>query len=429
MLGVEGLKRICGRLSTRLQALNIGFNQHVSDLFSRAFVGREMNGGFKLNWKLTAAEQRRIFLVLPLCLPDLIIQECKFLNDHRGRPAQAPVLNDPSEEIIFCLASTLSWYQEMRSKKMSESDINQVSQDSGSILKLWISTFPSRDARLPKKQTRAQHTNEHMTASDSEDSVSSSSSEEDLTVGPHVPKKNAHQYPKAHAIMHVSASILLYGEWANCSAESLERKHVDIKDAAQQTNQRDGWLLQVLMRTKRESDIAVQASQMRRDEESIMLQCNPAGVLTPASFGDALHHSGLRMPVWNLIVKWGECVKHLDIRQPSLKIPWDSLSYTQSEVVMQCKEMMELPEAMAYYIQDTMLRMAPPGLWSNIPKHGALTTQEMYTLNKCIVTPSRLSRHSRFAVTEEHILCYNVMTIQHPNMHDCIIKIRAHPFR
>jgi hypothetical protein len=468
MLGLDGLKTICARLSTRLQNLNVGLNQHVSDLFTRALVGREMHHGYKLNWQLTAAEQRRVFVLLPLCLPNLITEECNKLNSHTNRPEEVPDVTDPSEEIIFCMGSTLSWYQKMRCRQMSQSDIDTVAGDSGALLTLWDTTFPSRDARLPKRlpqdgafeksatdndddqDTSSMSDSSSVSSSSSEDVSSSSSEDMSLSSVDHTAtaknvKKTAHQYPKAHAMMHAPASIELYGQWANCSAESMERKHVDIKDAAQQTNQRDGWLLQVLMRTKRESDISAKASQMRtgastvsdqnglnghghsvRDEQEELN--TEGGVMTAASFGDTLHHSGLRMPIWTFIVQWAECMKVLDIRQPVLKIPWDSLSYAKSEVVVQCKAMMELPEAMAYYIQESFLSTSHMQTWSKIPVNGALSTQEMHELNKCIVPPPRHCK-SRQWTSVEHILCFNVMTIKHPDILNCCIKLRAHPFR
>ena len=126
--------------------------------------------------------------------------------------------------------------------------------------------------------------------------------------------------------------------------------------------------------------------------------------------------------------RWSECMKSLEIRQPTLKIPWDSLAYIGSEVVVQCKEMMELPEAMAYYIQSSLLSRARWKLGPQISLEGALETLEMYALNKCIVPPPRHNK-SRAGYNVEHVLCYNVMTIKHPTICNYSIKLRAHPFR
>ena len=116
------------------------------------------------------------------------------------------------------------------------------------------------------------------------------------------------------------------------------------------------------------------------------------------------------------------------MRWKRLTIPWNSLSYVKSQILMQCPQLRELPEAMAYYIQQHMMHRSSRHSWVGISSQGQLTTEEMYTLNQCIATPPR-SCKSRGLQKEEHILCYNVMTIEHPHIHDCIIKLRAHPFR
>jgi len=464
-LGLDGLKRICTRMSRRLRLLDIGFNEHVCDLFCRAFVGREMTGGYKLNWKLTAAEQRHVFLVLPLCITDLIQEECQALNADASRPAGAPLIQDPSQEIIFALGSSLNWYQQMRCSSLTERDIDTVTGDAVSLVKLWAELLPTRDAKLPRRsqgsstQVAPKEKDAIEDVEDEEDDISccneSDEAEPDLFEGDSVARtggegmkrravKPAHQYPKAHAMLHASASIRLYGQWANCSAESLERKHVDIKDAAQQTNQREHWLLQVLMRTKRESDIRVQAAEVRHamareplsgnidDLDASASQGrdgvssrNHAASQQAASFGDKLHRSGLQMPVWNFIVKWRECMKKLSIRQEGLTIHWESLAYKKSEVLRQCPELLELPMAMAYYVQEHMMhRCSRPG-WGGIPTEGRLSTAEMHTLVQCVdAPPPWAGRH-----LGPSLLCYNVMTIQHALIDDCIIKLRAHPFR
>ena len=44
--------------------------------------------------------------------------------------------------------------------------------------------------------------------------------------------------------------------WLNTSAEAIEAKHLDIKHAADKTNQKEDWRMQALVREKRQDDVA-----------------------------------------------------------------------------------------------------------------------------------------------------------------------------
>jgi len=110
---------------------------------------------------------------------------------------------------------------------------------------------------------------------------------------------------------------------------------------------------------------------------------------------------------------------------PRKKSPWESLSYLSSEVLRQCPQLLELPMSMAYYIQEHMMHRCSREGWDGIPTQGQLSTAEMHTVLHCVdAPPPWAGRH-----LGRSLVCYNVMTIQHPLIDDCIIKLRAHPFR
>ena len=61
-------------------------------------------------------------------------------------------------------------------------------------------------------------------------------------------------FPKAHAMCHATTTIRLFGPLEGSSGESLEKRHVAIKDSFQRTNNKPGSELQVLCSEMRKDD-------------------------------------------------------------------------------------------------------------------------------------------------------------------------------
>jgi len=78
----------------------------------------------------------------------------------------------------------------------------------------------------------------HVLKGESVDSASEGSEEEESAK----PTKRPWGFLKAHGIgAHVWASILLYGNMANVSAQIIENMHVPVKDLARRSNGKRGW--------------------------------------------------------------------------------------------------------------------------------------------------------------------------------------------
>jgi len=64
------------------------------------------------------------------------------------------------------------------------------------------------------------------------------------------------QLPKAHAMYHLSTTVRLFGPLQGSSGESLERRHVDMKEAFTRTN------------NHKECEVQVLRGEMRMDDSS-----------------------------------------------------------------------------------------------------------------------------------------------------------------
>ena len=91
-------------------------------------------------------------------------------------------------------------------------------------------------------------------------------------------------FPKAHAMYHATTTVRLYGplEWS--SAETVERRHVEIKEAFTRTNNRKECEVQVLRGEMRIDDSTGGRTRPRDDADGCQ---TGAGTSEPAQF----HHT------------------------------------------------------------------------------------------------------------------------------------------
>ncbi len=146
--------------------------------------------------------------------------------------------------------------------------------------------------------------------SDSEDAVDS-----------HLIVSKAWTFPKAHAMCHASTTVRLFGPLEGSSGESLEKRHVAIKDAFQHcTNNHAGCELQVLCEEIRMNDTwctngGLSNEPARAEGVSQHVRHRKPGVaareLTIASFQDNMHISARRFPVWEVACHWRKCSREL----------------------------------------------------------------------------------------------------------------------
>jgi len=231
--------------------------------------------------------------------------------------------------------------------------LDEIHEEAGSVLEDLHTVFPERNLRVPDVASPESDEDQDSSDlgssdkdledacgqdSDSEDSdeshsdsaessVNASASADDSysdsedAVDSHSIVSKTWTFPKAYAMCHASTTVSLFGPLEGISGESLEKRHVAIKDVFQHgTNNHAGCELQVLCTEMRMDDTwctngglsneparAEGVSQHARDRKPGVA----ARERTNASFQDNVHISARRFPVWEVACRWRKCLREL----------------------------------------------------------------------------------------------------------------------
>ena len=137
--------------------------------------------------------------------------------------------------------------------------------------------------------------------------------------------------------------LLITGSVGNASAQAIEAAHLRIKIAFAQTNQKEGWQVQVLMREKRLDDAAA-ASRMAGGRQGVHRQA-----------------SSLHSHQWAIIEHWQQCAKVLGARvklKSRQALTLDLASLALRDCIWRTRDahgdIIRLPYALAKYVQDAL---------------------------------------------------------------------------
>ena len=137
--------------------------------------------------------------------------------------------------------------------------------------------------------------------------------------------------------------LLITGSVGNASAQAIEAAHLRIKIAFAQTNQKEGWQVQVLMREKRLDDAAA-ASRMAGGREGVHRQA-----------------SSLHSHQWAIIEHCQQCAKVLGARvklKSRQALTLDLASLALRDCIWRTRDahgdIIRLPYALAKYVQDAL---------------------------------------------------------------------------
>ena len=188
--------------------------------------------------------------------------------------------------------------------------------------------------------------------------------------------------PKFHALIHIATGLWLFGRyditrlvhtppqhictrgtvtcvpltamevlatrWQNTSAEAIEARHKLIKEAADRTNQKASWCMQVLVREKRQDDVSsASASLSAVDEDS-------------ASNQPSTRHTC----IWSLVEDYQSCSRVLGARVYTAqrrKLTIDLASFAMRDNIWTTKDvngdLCDLPYALAKYLQGLLYKV------------------------------------------------------------------------
>jgi hypothetical protein len=191
------------------------------------------------------------------------------------------------------------------------------------------------------------------------------------------------------------------GSCNNTSAQALEGKHLHIKSAAEMTNQRSTWLLQILLREKRMDDTAYEAATG-----------------TPGIGGASCERgeqtSTRDFCVWPLLMRFRETVRILGARAKLGDKTWfvmdlAALAWRQSVWLKQdvYGDMEDLAYTMAKYLQDDLSRVVPAMPSPSNEKDKRLTAMEMHQILK------HVQPFQQHPARRGHLAVYNHIRIQH----------------
>ena len=159
--------------------------------------------------------------------------------------------------------------------------LDELHEEAGRVLEDLRTVLPERNLRVPDVASAApdEHKESDLEACDSESDVDGDgeacdsdvdgdrdlSESQDADSDPNLSDSedaddclprvsHAWTFPKAHAMCHATTTIRLFGPLEGSSGESLEKRHVAIKDSFQRTNNKPGSELQVLCSEMRKDD-------------------------------------------------------------------------------------------------------------------------------------------------------------------------------
>ena len=245
---------------------------------------------------------------------------------------------------------------------------------------------------------------------------------------------HAWTFPKAHAMCHATTTIRLFGPLEGSSGESLEKRHVAIKDSFQRTNNKPGSELQVLCSEMRKDDTWSRGANGGRSNEGACAEvpAHAGRARTNASFQDNVHLSGKRFPVWEVARRWRKCsrvLKYAACRSHVLTsggnrskvkvaIPMRSLYDRGSEWRQNCADVKHLPAELARYIRDTYSEYWVAG---QFPKIGGQALSWQQIVDLCAkVQPCQRGISQGFCqshgCTETHLEVFNALEIVCPGV-------------
>ena len=241
-------------------------------------------------------------------------------------------------------------------------------------------------------------------------------------------KRTCWGFPKAHAMFHVRETMVMYGNVAEVSAESTERRHVSLKTMFAKVEPGPRAAVQVLAaEIKRE--VAVREHWKTSGEGGGPRQSIPQPSAVNASFGQRLQGSGKKFPVWESIVEWKTCINSLCLpaswryvkRQNSGQAPSTGrliLSLTElfdrhSMWCEQATELQHLPLHMAKFLRDTKPHMIP----DDIPaaQDDKLTWQQVQALC-ALVQPYPTHPNRRGDKDSPHLFVHQAVSIRRPRV-------------
>jgi hypothetical protein len=265
---------------------------------------------------------------------------------------------------------------------------------------------------------------------DSDPNLSDSEDADDCL--PHV--SHAWTFPKAHAMCHATTTIRLFGPLEGSSGESLEKRHVAIKDSFQRTNNKPGSELQVLCSEMRKDDTWSRGANGGRSNEGACAEvpAHAGRARTNASFQDNVHFSGKRFPVWEVARRWRKCSRMLKYAacrshvltsggnrsKVKVAIPMRSLYDRGSEWRQNCADVKHLPAELARYIRDTYSEYWVAG---QFPKIGGQALSWQQIVDLCAkVQPCQRGISQGFCqshgCTETHLEVFNALEIVCPGV-------------
>ena len=472
--GHAGMQQICKRLETRLARTGVpGVTDFVASSFGRALQHRENAGHWTLKWSLTGKEHALLFGLLVFCVQDLVLPELTRINAHR--PSGQAAIKDPSSEIVMTLGRVLEWYALASAPSHCTSSLRDLHEQGLLMMAMIQDVFPERNARIPTKHLvvpgastnsqagstgaasdkRGKQSVAHEVPSDSESVASTVSSadsaEPDRTQLPRAdapgrPTRGSWCIPKMHAVGHVASGVMLFGRWDNvcchaywivhvrvadtktlvrrwdnCSAAPVEAKHLDVKADAAATNQKHGWLVQMLLREKRLDD-AAHIAAVGGDDANEPAHREGAS----ACQGDG------PLPIWTLVVEWQHSTRTMgarctDSRRTPQTLELSSLASPQGAWTRHnpSGDMAQLPYAIAKYVQDRLWNSVE---WIPAPSADKLDMQLLHRLMSMVLPwqplVRRRSQNGYGQLAIYNSICIGVSS-HSGNYHT--IQVRAHP--
>ena len=357
--------------------------------------------------------------------------------------------------------------------------LDELHEEAGRVLEDLRTVLPERNLRVP--DVASAEADEHQDSSDlgssdkdledsdSEDadeshsdsaessvdasaSVVDSPSDSEDAVDSHLIVSKAWTFPKAHAMCHASTTVRLFGPLEGSSGESLEKRHVAIKDSFQHgTNNHAGCELQVLCAEMRVDDTWCTNGGLGNEParaEGVPQHARhwkpgvAARERTNASFQDNVHISARRFPVWEVACRWRKCrreLKYAAVRSHVLTtggsrskvkvaIPMRSLYDGSSEWRQNCADMKHLPAELPRYIRDTYSEYWVAG---QFPKIGGEALSWPQIVDLCArVQPSQRGISQGFChshgCTEAHLEVFNALEIVCPGVPGQVNRTRVH---
>ena len=223
-------------------------------------------------------------------------------------------------------------------------------------------------------------------------------------------------------MLHVRETLRLYGSVSEVSAEAMERRHMSLKARFRLVRPGPRAAVQVLM-AEMKAEIATQQEDIcgRNEEDSVAIPTPPA---VNASFGQNLHPSGRKYPVWLAMLHWKRCLHRMTVpvqpkwmRHSGGRVQGSRLILSLTEMFdktsfwcQQAWEMEHLPEHMAKFIRDYLPDITSPDIPAAHKDN--LTWGNIQTLCGMVQVTRRADGKEQGP--SGHLAVHHVLTISHP---------------